>query len=174
MYKFSLALFLLSSASALPTLSSHDQSNHNHYDKHKRTLTPDNTCGGTNAYTCNPNDAYGGRCCSASGWCGKYLFSMSIVTASFAEKIHRKLRYVLRDRMSVSIWKLRLLWIYFSFCCCISAICCHSGTTELRTSSIRQFSSTEQRRMHVGGRRRRQLYPLADLRLLRLDIFPNK
>lgn len=43
----------------------------------KRVLTPDNTCGnvanGNNhGYTCNPNDAYGGPCCSASGYCGGF------------------------------------------------------------------------------------------------------
>lgn len=35
-----------------------------------RPLTPDNTCGGPNGYTCNPNDPLGGTCCSASGFCG--------------------------------------------------------------------------------------------------------
>ena len=41
----------------------------------KRTLTPDNTCGNTanganKGYTCDPNNAYGGPCCSSSGYCG--------------------------------------------------------------------------------------------------------
>ncbi|KAI9791309.1 MAG: hypothetical protein M1816_004090 [Peltula sp. TS41687] len=36
----------------------------------KRVITPDNTCGGTKGYTCNPNDPFGGSCCSASGYCG--------------------------------------------------------------------------------------------------------
>lgn len=34
------------------------------------TLTPDNTCGGKNGYTCNPKLARGGPCCSTSGYCG--------------------------------------------------------------------------------------------------------
>ncbi|KAK5019376.1 concanavalin A-like lectin/glucanase domain-containing protein [Cryomyces antarcticus] len=36
----------------------------------KRVLSPDNTCGGANGYTCNPNSVGGGSCCSASGQCG--------------------------------------------------------------------------------------------------------
>ena len=36
------------------------------------TVTPDNTCGGTNKYTCNPAgvNGAGGGCCSANGYCG--------------------------------------------------------------------------------------------------------
>ena len=34
------------------------------------TLTPDNTCGGKNGYTCDPKLARGGPCCSTSGYCG--------------------------------------------------------------------------------------------------------
>lgn len=34
-------------------------------------LTPDNTCGGTNGYTCDPAKALGGSCCSSSGFCGE-------------------------------------------------------------------------------------------------------
>ncbi|KAI9826997.1 MAG: hypothetical protein M1826_006476 [Phylliscum demangeonii] len=40
------------------------------YPKIKRTITPDNTCGGANGYTCDPNAPQGGSCCSASGYCG--------------------------------------------------------------------------------------------------------
>ena len=41
-----------------------------------RALTPDNTCGniqnGNNkGFTCDPSNANGGGCCSASGWCGE-------------------------------------------------------------------------------------------------------
>jgi len=42
----------------------------------ERALTPDNTCGnvangnGKN-YTCDPNAANGGGCCSPSGYCGR-------------------------------------------------------------------------------------------------------
>jgi len=40
-----------------------------------RALTPDNTCGNVangngNNYTCDPNAATGGGCCSSSGYCG--------------------------------------------------------------------------------------------------------
>ncbi|MCJ1243780.1 hypothetical protein MMC30_000977 [Trapelia coarctata] len=43
--------------------------------QHKRTLTPDNTCGnivaGNNkGYTCDPSDFWGGGCCSQYGYCG--------------------------------------------------------------------------------------------------------
>ena len=65
MYIPSTFLFLLLAVSALPYL------HHDDVGKHKRTLTPDNTCGGSNGYTCNPNDSYGGPCCSAAGYCGK-------------------------------------------------------------------------------------------------------
>ena len=44
---------------------------HDDVSKHKRTLTPDNTCGGSNGYTCDPSNSYGGPCCSAAGYCGK-------------------------------------------------------------------------------------------------------
>ena len=71
MYLFSLALFLLSSVSAIPAHSFHP-----HFNTQKRNLTPDNSCGGNNAYICNPSDPYGGRCCSAAGWCGKSLVSL--------------------------------------------------------------------------------------------------
>ena len=57
-------LLLISAVSAIP------YPNHDDASKHKRTLTPDNTCGGSNGYTCNPNDSYGGACCSAAGYCG--------------------------------------------------------------------------------------------------------
>lgn len=80
MYLFSLALFLLSSASAIPAHSFHP-----HFNTQKRNLTPDNTCGGNNAYVCNPSDPYGGRCCSAAGWCGKSLFFAQAVIKHFAK-----------------------------------------------------------------------------------------
>ncbi|MCJ1296956.1 hypothetical protein MMC34_008525 [Xylographa carneopallida] len=47
-----------------------------HQHKHqKRVLTPDNTCGATAAgnnkgYVCDPNDSWGGPCCSQHGYCG--------------------------------------------------------------------------------------------------------
>ena len=58
-------LLLAAPAFALPGQSSVE----------KRVVTPDNTCGnvanGNNhGYTCNPNDVYGGPCCSSSGYCG--------------------------------------------------------------------------------------------------------
>lgn len=42
----------------------------------KRVLTKDNTCGlvgggSNNGYTCDPNLAQGGPCCSTNGYCGK-------------------------------------------------------------------------------------------------------
>lgn len=40
------------------------------FDFTRRTVTPDNTCGGTNKYTCDPKNSYGGSCCSSSGYCG--------------------------------------------------------------------------------------------------------
>ena len=64
MYMSSAFLLLISAVSAIPYLP------HDDAGKHKRTLTPDNTCGGSNGYTCNPNDSYGGACCSAAGYCG--------------------------------------------------------------------------------------------------------
>ena len=44
----------------------------------KRTVTPDNTCGNVAAgnnhgYTCDPNNAYGGPCCSQAGYCGLWF-----------------------------------------------------------------------------------------------------
>lgn len=41
----------------------------------RRALSPDNTCGNlyngnNNGYTCNPNAATGGACCSQYGYCG--------------------------------------------------------------------------------------------------------
>ena len=48
---------------------------HHHHASHqvvnKRTSTPDNTCGGSNGYTCDPGSPQGGSCCSAHGFCGK-------------------------------------------------------------------------------------------------------
>lgn len=76
----SLVLFLLSSVSAMPAHSFHP-----HFNAHKRNLTPDNTCGGSNAYVCNPSDPYGGRCCSAAGWCGKSLFFAQAVIKNLAK-----------------------------------------------------------------------------------------
>lgn len=58
--------FLLLSAVAARSFVHHDD-----VSKHKRTLTPDNTCGGSNGYTCDPSNSYGGPCCSAAGYCGK-------------------------------------------------------------------------------------------------------
>lgn len=84
MYIFSLSLLLLSAATAIPHFS------HNHSSQPKRGLTPDNTCGGTNGYSCNPSDPYGGSCCSAAGWCGNYFFSASIVMKALLN-MHRKL-----------------------------------------------------------------------------------
>ena len=60
------AFFLLLSAVAARSFARHDD-----FGKHKRTVTPDNTCGGSNGYTCDPNNSYGGPCCSAAGYCGK-------------------------------------------------------------------------------------------------------
>lgn len=69
MYSYSIATSLLfgAQALALPGQSLVE----------KRIVTPDNTCGnianGNNkGYTCNPNDAYGGPCCSSSGYCGEF------------------------------------------------------------------------------------------------------
>ncbi|KAM0801442.1 concanavalin A-like lectin/glucanase domain-containing protein [Usnea florida] len=59
-------LFLLISAVAARSFVHHDD-----VGKHKRTVTPDNTCGGSNGYTCDPSNSYGGPCCSAAGYCGK-------------------------------------------------------------------------------------------------------
>ena len=64
MYMSSSYLLLLSAVSAIPYL--HDDN----ASKHKRTLTPDNTCGGNNGYTCNSSESFGGACCSAAGYCG--------------------------------------------------------------------------------------------------------
>ncbi|KAI9829639.1 MAG: hypothetical protein M1826_005529 [Phylliscum demangeonii] len=36
----------------------------------KRTITPDNTCGGAKKYMCDPNASPGGACCSVSNYCG--------------------------------------------------------------------------------------------------------
>ena len=58
--------FLLLSAVAARSFVHHDD-----VGKHKRTVTPDNTCGGSNGYTCDPSNSYGGPCCSAAGYCGK-------------------------------------------------------------------------------------------------------
>ena len=58
--------FLLLSAVAARSFVHHDD-----VSKNKRTLTPDNTCGGSNGYTCDPSNSYGGPCCSAAGYCGK-------------------------------------------------------------------------------------------------------
>ena len=46
-----------------------------YHQLNSRALTPDNTCGnivnGNNqGYTCDPNNHYGGPCCSPSGYCG--------------------------------------------------------------------------------------------------------
>lgn len=64
MYMSSGFLLLISAVSAIPYIHHDDAS------KHKRTLTPDNTCGGSNAYTCNPSESFGGACCSTAGYCG--------------------------------------------------------------------------------------------------------
>ena len=58
--------FLLVSAVASRSFVHHDS-----VSKYKRTLTPDNTCGGSNGYTCDPSNSYGGPCCSGAGYCGK-------------------------------------------------------------------------------------------------------
>ena len=58
--------FLLLSAVAARSFVRHDD-----VGKHKRTVTPDNTCGGSNGYTCDPSNSNGGPCCSAAGYCGK-------------------------------------------------------------------------------------------------------
>ena len=65
MYIFS-TFFLLLTAVAARSLVHHDG-----VSKHKRTLTPDNTCGGSNGYTCDPSNSFGGSCCSSAGYCGK-------------------------------------------------------------------------------------------------------
>lgn len=64
MYMSSAFLLLISAVSAAPSLHNDDAG------KHKRTITPDNTCGGSNGYACNPQDSHGGACCSAAGYCG--------------------------------------------------------------------------------------------------------
>lgn len=64
MYISSAFLLLISAVSAVPS------PHHDDAGKHKRTVTPDNTCGGSNGYICNPNDSYGGACCSPAGYCG--------------------------------------------------------------------------------------------------------
>ena len=52
--------------------SAHQHHPHaNHKAVNKRTSTPDNTCGGSNGYTCDPHFPQGGSCCSAHGFCGK-------------------------------------------------------------------------------------------------------
>ena len=65
MYISSTFFLLLSAVSARSFV------HHGDVSKHKRTLTPDNTCGGSNGYTCDSSNSYGGPCCSAAGWCGK-------------------------------------------------------------------------------------------------------
>ena len=64
MYISSGFLLLISAVSATP------YPHHDDASKHKRTLTPDNTCGGTKGYTCNAGDSLGGACCSTAGYCG--------------------------------------------------------------------------------------------------------
>ena len=64
MYMPSGFLLLISAISAIP------YTHHDDASKHKRTLTPDNTCGGSKGYTCNPSESLGGACCSAAGYCG--------------------------------------------------------------------------------------------------------
>ena len=65
MYISSTFFLLLSAVAARSFVHGDDVS------KHKRTLTPDNTCGGSNGYTCDPSNSYGGPCCSAAGYCGR-------------------------------------------------------------------------------------------------------
>ena len=48
----------------------------------KRNMTPNNTCGNVfagagNNYTCDPNLAEGGGCCSQSGWCGMLHYTFN-------------------------------------------------------------------------------------------------
>ena len=62
----STTFFLLMSAVAARSFVHRDD-----FGKHKRTVTPDNTCGSSNGYTCDPSNSYGGPCCSAAGYCGK-------------------------------------------------------------------------------------------------------
>lgn len=64
MYIFSIFFILLSAVAARSFLY------HDNINNHKRTLTPDNTCGGSNGYSCDPSNSYGGPCCSAAGYCG--------------------------------------------------------------------------------------------------------
>lgn len=155
----SITFFLLSAVSAIPA-----HLPHTHFSIQKRTLTPDNTCGAANGYICNPNDPYGGSCCSASGWCGESSVP-HLRSSKTLLNFHRKLRGILRYRMSVGLWKLCLL----CSCFCISATLCHSASfcnsaaPVKRASSARDLTSTQQRGMHVGSRWRRQLYALADL-----------
>ena len=66
--------------------SAHQHHPHvNHKVVNKRTSTPDNTCGGSNGYTCDPHLPQGGSCCSAHGFCGKcsnLLPSVQLLTFS--------------------------------------------------------------------------------------------
>ncbi|KAF6217552.1 hypothetical protein HO133_006890 [Letharia lupina] len=89
MYMLSITLFLLSAVSAIPA-----HLPHTHFSTQKRTLTPDNTCGAANGYICNPNDPYGGSCCSASGWCGNseaYCATGSISTYTIGSSPYTQL-----------------------------------------------------------------------------------
>ena len=77
MHLFSYSIFFLVAVSATPhSFHRHNHLSHPHITNQKRSLTPDNTCGGANGYICNPSDSYGGSCCSAAGWCGELSSSI--------------------------------------------------------------------------------------------------
>jgi hypothetical protein len=74
-----------------------------HHANHKRTLTPDNTCGGTIGYTCDPSFPNGGPCCSLHGYCGKYSKHNGNSRLTFNRQDGR----LLWSWMSTSIWDMR-------------------------------------------------------------------